>query len=207
MDEAQRDKMACELARQHLRHLKDLRKLNEKTDEIVEEYLKPEGPEQLASTLAEIYQRILESAQNADRKARVIGGVLGKKIEKLKPVVCDFDPEAVVEKYTTRAEVLDAIKQAGFKKLPKRISRKPRNLWWQYCQTILDGARFLSQFPTAKDFHEWVKQFDEDERMRPAVALILHEEIKGLGFALACVSQGDGLHELWKTRQTIAGDF
>ncbi len=44
----------------------------------------------------------------------------------------------------------------------------------------------MSQFSTADDFYRWVDFFDEDERARPALALLLAHEIDGFGFALAC---------------------
>lgn len=51
-------------------------------------------------TLPGVYERILESGQNAERKARVIGGAIGG-VHKLKPVLCGFDPAQVVRKYPT----------------------------------------------------------------------------------------------------------
>ena len=65
-----------------------------------------------------------------------------------------------------------------------------------YCQTILDAARFLRQFRSASEFYQWVKFFDEDERARPALPLLIHTQVKGLGFALA----SDFLKELGYTR-------
>jgi hypothetical protein len=39
---------------------------------------------------------------------------------------------------------------------------------------------------SAEEFYGWVDFFDEDERARPALPLLLAQEIEGIGFALAC---------------------
>lgn len=44
----------------------------------------------------------------------------------------------------------------------------------------------MSRFSLAEDFYGWVDFFDEDEKARPALSLLLAQEIDGLGFALAC---------------------
>lgn len=48
----------------------------------------------------------------------------------------------------------------------------------------------MSQFSSADDFYEWVERWenfsDKDERARPALPMLLAQEIDGVGFALAC---------------------
>jgi len=66
------------------------------------------------------------------------------------------------------------------------MHRTSRSIWPRYCRSVLSGARFLSRFSTADDFYRWVDLFDEDERARPALPLLLAQEIEGFGFALAC---------------------
>jgi len=44
----------------------------------------------------------------------------------------------------------------------------------------------MTQFETADDFYKWVDFFDSDSRARAALPMLLDNEIKGLGFALAC---------------------
>ena len=76
-----------------------------------------------------------------------------------------------------------------------KIRRSPRSIWPKYCQTIISAARFLSQFPKSDEFYQWVEFFDQDDRARPALPMILSNEIQGIGFALAC----DFLKELGYT--------
>lgn len=44
----------------------------------------------------------------------------------------------------------------------------------------------MFRFSSAEDFYGWVDFFDEDDRARPALPLLLAQEIEGFGFALAC---------------------
>ena len=131
-----------------------------------------------------IYSYFVESAQSAERKAIVIGGAIGG-VHKLKPVLCGFDPAQIVRKYDTEREVFEDVMTHL---RPKgNINHTSKGMWPQYCRTILSGAKFLSQFASADDFYEWVGTFEGlDERARPALPMLLAQEIDGFGFALAC---------------------
>jgi hypothetical protein len=99
--------------------------------------------------------------------------------------LCDFEPAEVLEKYRSGWEgVLDDI--VAQLKPRGSMHRTSRSIWPRYCRSVLSGARFLSQFSTAGEFYRWVDLFDEDERVRPALPLLLAQEIEGFGFALAC---------------------
>jgi hypothetical protein len=152
------------------------------TPELIEKYLHLSTPR--PDTLAGLYEHMLESAQSANMKAGVIGGSIGG-IGNLGRVLCDFEPALVLEKYHSDWEsVLDDI----VTQLKPRgsVSRTSRSIWPGYCRSVLSGAKFLSQFSTADEFYGWVDYFDEDERARPALPLLLAQEIEGIGFALAC---------------------
>jgi hypothetical protein len=152
------------------------------TPELIEKYLHLSAPR--PDTLTGLYEHLLESAQSANMKAGVIGGSIGG-VGNLRRVLCDFEPAEVLERYGSGWEgVLDDI----VAQLEPRgsVPRTSRSIWPRYCRSVLSGARFLSQFSTADDFYGWVDLFDEDERARPALPLLLAEEIDGFGFALAC---------------------
>ena len=152
------------------------------TPEVIVKYLHLSSPR--PDTLAALYEHILESTQSANMKAGVIGGSIGG-VANLGPLLCDFEPAEVVKKYRSDWEgVLDDI--VAQLKPRGSIHRTPRSIWPRYCRSVLSGARFLSQFLTADDFYRWVDLFDEDERPRPALPLLLAQEIEGFGFALAC---------------------
>jgi len=152
------------------------------TRELIEKYLHLSAPR--PDTLAGLYMHMLESAQSANMKAGVIGGSIGG-VGNLGRVLCDFEPAEVLEKYSSGWEgVLDDI--VAQLKPRGSVPRTSRSIWPRYCRSVLSGARFLSQFATADDFYRWVDLFDEDERARPALPLLLAQEIEGFGFALAC---------------------
>jgi hypothetical protein len=152
------------------------------TPELIEKYLYLSRPR--PESLAGLYERMLESVQSANMKAGVIGGSIGG-VGKLAPVLCDFEPAEVLEKYRSGwGGVLDDI--VAQLKPRGTVPRTSRSIWPRYCRSVLSGARFLSQFSTADDFYTWVDLFDEDERARPALPLLLAQEIEGFGFALAC---------------------
>jgi hypothetical protein len=152
------------------------------TPELIEGYLRLSAPRPEA--LPRIYESLLESAQSAERKATVIGGAIGG-VRNLKPVLYGFDPARVIRKYATGREVFEDV----VTRLRPRgtINTSSKGMWPQYCRTILSGARFLSQFASADKFYAWVDAFDElDDRARPALPMLLAQEIDGFGFALAC---------------------
>jgi hypothetical protein len=152
------------------------------TPELIEKYLYLSRPR--PESLAGLYERMLESAQSGNMNTGVIGGSIGG-VGNLGPVLCDFDPLRVLEKYRSGWEdVLDDI--VGQLKPRGSVPRTPRSIWPRYCRSILSGARFLSRFSSAEEFYGWVDFFDEDERARPALPLLVAQEIEGIGFALAC---------------------
>jgi len=151
------------------------------TPELLEKYLHLSKPR--PESLAGIYERMLESAQSGNMNSGVVGGSIGG-VENLRPVLCDFDPSRVLEKYASGWEgVLDDI--VAQLKPRGGVPRSPKSIWPRYCRSVLSGARFLSQFSSADDFYGWVDVFDQDERARPALPLVLAQEIEGIGFALA----------------------
>jgi len=175
MNQAEYDKAVYALAKQFL-----LQQSNYGvTSELLERYLNPKPRPQ---SIAGIYQRILESAQNANMKANVVGGAIGG-VENLGPTLCNFDPKAVLAKYQSWESILDDLEKTLLR--GGTIRRTSRSIWPHYCQAILSSARFMSQFETADDFYSWVSFFDNDSRARPALPMLLANEIKGLGFALA----------------------
>jgi hypothetical protein len=152
------------------------------TPELIENYLYLSTPR--PDTLAGLYERMLESAQSGNMNAGVVGGSIGG-IGNLGPVLCDFHPVRVLEKYPSGWEgVLDDI--VAQLKPRGSVPRTPRSIWPKYCKSILSAAKFLSRFSSAEEFYGWVDFFDEDERARPALPLLLAQEIEGFGFALAC---------------------
>lgn len=177
MNSAKNDKRIFELAETFLTGLSTKDGLPV-TKEMLSRYFQVE----YANTLAEVYFRLLLSAQNANMKAGVIGGSIDG-IRNLQNILCDFEPQAVIRKYGNNSQKVFT----DIKKYAKPRGKVNSNgLWARYCDTIISGAKFLGQFSSAQDFYKWADWFYKDERARPALPLLLKEEIIGFGFALSC---------------------
>ena len=180
MSQPELDKAAYELAKDFLLRAGADRGV---TPDLVEKYLHTSNPR--PNTLAGLYERMLESAQNANMRTGVIGGSIGG-VHQLGRVLCDFEPAEVLKKYESGWErvledIVVQLKPRG------SIRRTPRSIWPQYCRTILSAAKFMGQFASADDFYGWVGSFEGlDERARPALPMLLDQQIDGFGFALAC---------------------
>ncbi len=176
-DQVQRDQRAYALATEYLLGF------DEVTAEMLARHLSiPES--QRPNTLAHVYRQLLDTAHNAGMMPGVIGAPIGK-IESLEPVLCDFQPAAIVEKYGRDWEaVLEAIVSEVNPR--GKIRRTSRSIWPRFCRAALSGAAFLSQFEALEDFQQWVELFNQDDRIRPALPLLLSAEIDGIGFPLAC---------------------
>lgn len=154
------------------------------TASLIEKYLNPLTLNPKPISKEGIYQRILESAQNAHMKTGVIGGAIGG-VERLSVVLEGFNSKAIIDKYACDWEsilndIVERLEPRG------KISRTPRGIWPHYCQTILSAANFIEQFSSASDFFDWVDFFDRDDRARASLPMLLSREIEGFGFALSC---------------------
>lgn len=180
MSQAERDRKAYAFEKDYLLHLN----IAGVTPEMLGKYLRMSEIKPRPKSIPEIYERILQSAQNANMKAGVIGGAIGG-VDKLGVVLCDFQPSKVLAKFPKGWEqVLDEIEERL--KPTGKIRRTSRSIWPRYCQTILSAARFITQFSSAEEFYQWVEFFDRDDRARAALPMLLDREIDGFGFALAC---------------------
>lgn len=179
MDQSQLDKSAYGLAWDYLLTFQEFG-IEPKT---IEKYLSVHTSKQKPDSIRDLYKRLLSSAQNANMKAGVIGKSIGG-FEHLGTVLYAFDPNSVIENYKDWESILDNIESTL--KPRGKVRRTTRSIWPKYCQTILSAAQFITQFSSALDFYKWVDFFDSDSRARAALPQLIHLEINGLGFALAC---------------------
>jgi hypothetical protein len=125
------------------------------TEELLRHYLSP-PPRLTPSTLAEIFRRLLESAQNKGMMATVIGGAVGG-LDSLGPMLADFAPLGVTQRFASPDDLLDTIirelRPAG------KLRRARGSLWPLFARATLSGARFLGQFADGHEFLAWVRTF------------------------------------------------
>ncbi|MBN1392550.1 MAG: hypothetical protein JW947_07085 [Sedimentisphaerales bacterium] len=171
------DRKAYKLAKAYLLNIPGV------TADIIEEYINPKSLRPKPKTKNGLYRRILESAQNAGMKPKVIGGAIGG-IDKLSLVLYGFNPRKVLRKYDDWKPLFVQIKRQ-LKPIGK-VRGTSRGEWPKYCKTILSAASFVEQFKSAKDFYKWVEFFDKDDRSRASLPMLIDQEIEGIGFALSC---------------------
>lgn len=157
---------------------------DEVTPDLLDKYLCLSEVTPRSHSIQAIYEQILESAQNANMKAGVVGGAIGG-IKRLGVVLCNFQPADISKKYQSGWEELLDIIEIHLGKVGQ-FRRESRSIWPNYCKTILSAAKFMSQFRSKDDFYDWVDFFDKDDRARAALPMILEKEIDGFGFALSC---------------------
>ena len=174
---ATRDRKVYDLARRYILGLTSAGD----TVELLDHYLNP--PSNPASTMADVFERLLKSAQNRGMMPSVIGDSIGG-VEALGPLFGGFSPAAAIERFATPDDLLNVIKREV---QPTGQFRRGRgSLWPLFARAALSGATFLSQFESGQEFVGWVKDFDVDDRKRAALPMLLSQEIDGFGFALAC---------------------
>ncbi len=181
MTELNNDKAAFAFAKKFL--IRELK--HQDAEKILESYLSMPDRSNVLVSLQKIFLGLLDSAQNANMKASVIGGSLAGGVGSLDKVLFDFDPAKVITRYGDDAEklleeIIKTLQPSG------KILRNPRSIWPKYSRTILSAAAFLSRFKSGKDFNEWANHFYADSRSQAALPLVLGIEIEGIGYPLAC---------------------
>lgn len=180
MSQQATDQHIFNLAQQYLLDL-DIPGLDQS---LLQKYRHLPGTFERPNALSAIYRQLLLSAQSGGMKAGVIGRALGGA-ERIGLVLDNFNPGTTLSTYQENWSLLLDTIESDLQ--PNgRIRRSSRSIWPQYCRTILSAARFLTQFDTAADFFAWADYFDQNNRARPALPLVLSTEIYGFGFALAC---------------------
>ena len=133
------------------------------------------------STIDKLFYSMLEHIKNRGGMPNYIG-----KIEILKKVLFDYQPEKIVKRYSTWHDLFSEIRRQKIK-VPSRMDQNNnRNSWVIYTKSIISSAQFLSSFKAAEDFHKFVRSFYTNEYSKLALPLLLKNEIFGFGFALAC---------------------
>jgi len=161
----------------YLRKLLSSEKINES---IIKNHLN-EWKENTAHSMQDVMLRMLQSISNKQGMPKSIGNV-----KDLEPSLEDFDPQRIIKRYNGSWEKLfEEIKQ-NHKPKSRMSMEKPNNYWVVFCKGTISAANFLSQFPTIKEFQEFVKPFLVNDFTKASLPLLLAKEIKGLGFALAC---------------------
>ena len=154
-------------------------------NELIDKHLVPDAERLKPNTINKIYKAILDSAQNVQMSPNVIGraisGIKGD-IDPLRKILFDFDPKKTFEKYKSYSpeKLLNEIKPVLI-----TVPNKDK-LWIRFCKTIISSASYLIQFKDHHEFYEIIEAYNNDDKMRPFLPMLLSFEIDGFGFALSC---------------------
>jgi thermostable 8-oxoguanine DNA glycosylase len=143
-------------------------------------------------TLDDVFYRLMISLQNANMKAKVIGGSLETEkypdgILRLRNMLIknlnsmnDFENEEELLR-----KIFNELNPNSSRSVEEHV-KDNRSIWYRYVKSLFSAKAFLEQFSDLNDFKKWIDFFDHDNRARSALPMILSEEIYGMGFALAC---------------------
>jgi hypothetical protein len=170
------------------------------TREMLDRRIYTDRAEQRPTDMRGVYLQMLRSLQSPQAMPRVIGGSIGG-VERLSPVLFDFDPAAVAAAYSTDAEscarmfadVRERLRPTG------KLRDAPNASWPKYCKAAASGAAFLARFDDASSFYRWVEAHDTGVEQRMEAATEIERQVYGMGFALASdFLKGLGFHNFSK---------
>lgn len=175
MDKKDQYKAVFSCARQFLSDI--IAKYPELNESVLEKHLEHEAR---FDNIIDANKRLIESLSNRNMMASVIN-FKGKEAQ-LRLILCDYDPQALISKYSSAAELLNVFKK-NFE--IKNIQSK-RNLWRKFAEGIISGSKFMASFKDKEEFDNFIKTFALNKYTKAALPMLLSKEIKGFGLALAC---------------------
>ena len=169
---------ACDVLREMMQGDAQLSKIT--WDQLDSKYLQGKKKNYTVMSLVEIYQRLLESAQNYQHMPNVIKFRDEARRKKIERHLDNYD----IRKIATMD--VDSLYRNLRKEFAPTSNDTHYNCWYKWSQSAIEAARFLSDFKDAEDFRQFVKCFDYNTPTRMALPMLISSKIKGIGFALAC---------------------
>lgn len=123
---------------------------------------------------------LISSLSNRSMMSSVIN--FAEKEESLKIILCGFNPQKILNKYSDASELFEVLK----KKFKIRNARSKGNLWRIFSDGIISGAKFMVSFKNKKELSKFINKFSLNKYTKAALPMLIDREIKGYGFALSC---------------------
>lgn len=136
------------------------------------------------SSLRDIYIQFIRSAQNYQSMPKVIK--FDERKERISELTCGLDYQQIKD------ISLEELYQSLRREFNAGGADSNYNCWHKWSKSVVDSAKFISDFSDVRDFVEFVSRFDYNVSTRMALPLLISTKISGVGFALAC----DTLKEL-----------
>lgn len=148
----------------------------------LEKYFIPNNSD--AKSIEDVFLRFIISAQNYQAFPRIIK--FDEREEEIRDILHNYDLSVI------KRMDYDYLYQIFRKRFNVTSADTKMNTWYKWSRSIIDSAKFLSDFDTYEDFNDFVLLFSKEERTSIALPLLLSTKIHGIGFALSC----DTLKEL-----------
>lgn len=131
-----------------------------------------------AQSLKEIFIIFIASAQQYQHMTNVIQFV--NRYDELKAILYDFDYHKIA------LLNVDDLYKTLRNKFAINSQDNKRNSWYKWSCSIVDSAKFISQYNDLNDFEAFINSFSYNADTRLALPLVIATKIKGIAFALAC---------------------
>lgn len=135
-------------------------------------------------SLQDVFIQLIQSAQNYQRMPNVIK--FNQRKDDMSELLFGYDF------YKIRDMDVEELYQILRKRYNASGKDTKQNSWYKWSRSVVDAAKFVSEFTDAEDFKQFVDRFSYNLSTRMALPLLIEKKISGIGFALAC----DSLKEL-----------
>ena len=175
MNNTEKHKLIFECAKQFLKDI--IAKYPDLNQSTLEKHLEHEAR---FDNIIDANKRLIESLSNRNMMASVIN-FKGKETQ-LRSILCGYDPQAIINKYSSANELFDVFK----KNFAIKNVQSRGNLWRKFSEGIISGSKFMASFRDKQEFDSFIKTFSLNKYTKAALPMLLSKEIKGFGLALAC---------------------
>jgi hypothetical protein len=130
------------------------------------------------TSVEDIYDRFIHSAQNYNMKSNVIN--YSDRKNRIKEILCGLDVSKI------KCMDIDELVQTFRNEFDITREDSPNNIWRTWSESVIDAAIFLSDFKNANDFRNYVESHSKNIKARIMLAFIISNKISGMGFAVVC---------------------
>lgn len=175
MNKEEKYKLVFECAKQFLKDI--IAEYPDLNQSILEKHLEHEAR---FDNIVDANKRLIESLSNRNMMASVIN-FKGKETQ-LREILCNYEPQAIINKYSSANELFGAFK----KNFEIKNVQSKGNLWRKFSEGIISGSKFMASFKNKEEFDSFIKTFSLNKYTKAALPMLLSKEIRGFGLALAC---------------------
>lgn len=130
------------------------------------------------NSLSDIFEQLIQSAQNYQRMPNVIK--FAERKDRIKAILYEYDCSEIA------GYNVEGLYQRFRKEFKVNSTDSNQNSWYKWSKSIIDAARFICEFRNVNDFIIFVDQFNHNVLTRMALPLLISQKVSGIGFTLAC---------------------